>query len=91
MSILEDAASAVRARGSQYGHPSLNFDRIARLWTGYLEERLDGPLSTVDVALMSALIKVARLIEDPEHYDSWVDGAGYFDAGWRSIADDDVR
>ena len=89
MSILDDAASAVRARGSQYGHPALNFDRIARLWTAYLAERITGDLTTADVALMSALIKVARLIEDPEHYDSWVDGAGYFDAGWRSISDDE--
>ena len=33
------------------------------------------------VALMMALLKVARLIKSPEHLDSWVDLAGYAACG----------
>ena len=83
MSVLDDAQAAVRERGAQYGHPSKNFQRIANLWNSYLFEG-SAVLDVRDVAVMSALIKVARLIEDINHYDSWVDAAGYFDAGWRA-------
>ena len=84
MSVLEDANDAVRARGEQYGHPSVNFERIARLWNSFLWDRLQRPITPAEVGIMGALIKVARLQEDIDHYDSWVDAAGYFDAGWRA-------
>ena len=87
MSVLDDATEAVRARGGQYGHPSINFERIARLWNAFLSERLDRPITPAEVGILCALIKVARLQEDIGHYDSWVDAAGYFDAGWRSSDD----
>lgn len=41
--------------------------------------RLDG----IDVAILMALMKIARLIESPNHMDSWVDLAGYAACGAR--------
>ena len=34
-----------------------------------------------DVAIMMALLKIARISENPQHMDSWVDGCGYFSCG----------
>ena len=34
-----------------------------------------------DVAAMMALLKIARLMSNPEHVDSWIDGAGYLACG----------
>ncbi len=74
MNILEEAQAVVYGpRAEAYGHPSKNFDRIARLWNAYTG--LD--LSHDDVALMMVLVKVARLQETPRHRDSLVDIAGY--------------
>ena len=30
---------------------------------------------------MMALLKIARLMSNPEHADSWIDGAGYLACG----------
>jgi hypothetical protein len=30
---------------------------------------------------MLAALKISRLVESPDHEDSWVDGAGYFALG----------
>ena len=34
-----------------------------------------------DVAAMMALLKIARASVNPEHVDSWIDGAGYMACG----------
>ena len=88
--ILEEATRIVNnARRNQYGHPKNNFAVIAAMWNAYLDNRkrrhaargdtLDGPfrLESVDVAHMMALMKLARLSEDPAHRDSMVDVCGY--------------
>lgn len=74
-------------RNANYGNPEDNFKHIAKLWTAYLqvglEARMQGKLikdfafSSVDVAIMNMLIKVARLGNNPAHHDSAVDIAGY--------------
>jgi hypothetical protein len=84
VSVLDDASDAVRARGEQYGEPARNFSRISALWNVFLFDRLETPITPAEVGILCALIKVARLQEDIGHYDSWVDAAGYFDAGWRA-------
>ena len=38
-------------------------------------------LDEVDVAIMNGLIKDARIIETPDHFDSWLDKAGYAACG----------
>lgn len=84
--ILEEAVEVTGGRGKSYGRPEDNFGRIARLWNqhlvniGLLEEAPRG-LSVADVAMMMALMKIARLENDPGHHDSWVDLAGYAACG----------
>ena len=76
--ILQEAEAAVYGpRQAAYGHPSENFGRTARLWTAYLGERAPHGLTASDVAMMMVLVKMARLMESPEHRDSIVDMAGY--------------
>lgn len=77
-SILEDARKCVCGeREEQYGSPENNFQTIAELWGIYCEREF----SAVDVAVMMALLKVARIKSDPTKVDSWVDGCGYLACG----------
>lgn len=76
--ILAQAADLVGGdRQADYGPPEENFNRIARLWSVVLKQ----PVSAYQVALCMAQVKVARLVESPEHSDSWVDGAAYMGLG----------
>jgi hypothetical protein len=84
MSVLDDATDAVRARGAQYGEPSVNFERIARLMNAWLAEKLETPLTTQDVAMLAICMKMGRRLHDPEHRDSVVDIAGYAHAFWEA-------
>jgi len=81
--VLCSAESAINGgRADDYGEPADNYRRIAALWTAYLDDRLAEPLTVADAALMSILIKTARLIVTPDHRDSWVDVAGYAATGY---------
>jgi hypothetical protein len=66
-------------RNANYGNPEDNFQHIANLWNSYL--RVSRPqtalITPADVAIMNMLIKVARLGNNPNHYDSALDIAGY--------------
>ena len=42
---------------------------------------VDTVFSAYDVAVMMALLKIARISENPQHMDSWVDLAGYAACG----------
>lgn len=78
-SILESARKCVLGeREGQYGTPADSFSAIARLWSAYCQDR---DFSGDDVACMMALLKIARIIYNPEHMDSWVDGCGYLACG----------
>lgn len=77
-SVLNEANSIVNgARANVYGGPEDNFLRIAKLWGAHLNTEI----STTDVAILLALVKVARLKNSPDHRDSWVDIAGYAACG----------
>lgn len=81
-SLLDAAKAAVADRGLNYGRPEDNFGRIAALWTAHLGNiGLEVVLSPNDVAQMMALMKIARLENDPSHLDSWTDLAGYAACG----------
>ena len=71
-------------RQQSYGTPEQNFNRIAELWTAFLqnrdEERLDY-ITAKDVAIMMMLLKVARLMSGTSTQDSWIDIAGYAACG----------
>lgn len=71
--ILNEAEKCVCGHREQdYGSPESNFSRIAKLWSAYM----DYEYSAKDVAIMMALLKVAR-IKAGTTKDSYVDLAGY--------------
>ncbi len=88
---LTDAAAAVENRHATYGPPTKNFHNIAQFWNTYLAARygLTEFITATDVAVMSGLVKVARLCETPDHLDSWVDIAGYAGCGAEVSQDKD--
>ena len=60
-------------RGDNYGGPAENFKRIATLWSDWLGVEVDEK----DVGIMMILLKIARLKNEPMHYDSYLDIGGY--------------
>tara|TARA_R110000868_G_scaffold30056_1_gene111660 strand:+ start:870 stop:1130 length:261 start_codon:yes stop_codon:yes gene_type:complete len=72
--ILDEAKRLTMAeREVTYGSPSQNHQRIASFWSTFLEHEI----SPQDVALMMALVKVARLMQSPGHLDSVHDLCAY--------------
>lgn len=72
--ILDCARIAVtREREQQYGKPEDNFAIIAKLWSAYKGDSF----TPVDVAMMMALLKIARIRTGVGTADSFVDLAGY--------------
>ena len=80
-SPLEEFDKAIKGitdqRGKVYGHPSDNFDRAQRL-KDVVSECRDPQLRE---AMEMICVKLARLIETPDHVDSWVDVAGFSRTG----------
>jgi len=73
--ILKEADRLTHGdRNKNYGKPLTNHQRIAGLWSIYLEQEI----TPAQAAICLALVKVARLIETPDHLDSFIDGAAYF-------------
>lgn len=60
-------------READYGSPEQNFTLIARLWSVYLGYAI-GP---TDVAVMMALLKIARIRSGKFNEDNFIDLAGY--------------
>lgn len=76
--VLTEAMSIVSgARADTYGGPEDSFAHIANFWSAYKGHAF----SMEDVAIMLALLKIARLKKSPDHKDSWVDLAGYAACG----------
>lgn len=77
--ILNEAMQVIEARGDHYGSPLDNWTRIAEFWTVYLKGKLkDGEsITPLDHGLMMDLVKTARLMESPQHWDSYLDKCGY--------------
>lgn len=76
--ILALASTYVtKDRAADHGDLEDNFHRIALLWSAYLGTEIEDH----DVALMMALLKVARAMSNPGHADNWVDLAGYAACG----------
>lgn len=77
-SVLNEANRIVNGeRANTYGGPEDSFKTIAALWGAYKGTQY----TAADVAIMLALLKVARLRNSPNHRDSWVDLAGYAACG----------
>lgn len=60
-------------RAEQYGDATQGFEHIAELWSAAFRY----PFAAEDVAVAMILVKVARLENNPTHFDSWADIAGY--------------
>lgn len=72
--ILDAAKKIVTGdREKQYGKPEDNFAVIAEFWTTYIGH----PISSEDVAILMALLKIARIRSGNYKADSFVDGVGY--------------
>ena len=72
--ILDRAKAIVTGeREKQYGKPEDNFAIIAELWGTYTGYKF----SPVDVAMMMALLKVARIKTGDYLADNYVDICGY--------------
>ena len=72
--ILDAAKKIVTGdREKQYGKPEDNFAVIAEFWATYIGH----PISSEDVAIMMALLKIARIRSGNYKADSFVDGVGY--------------
>jgi hypothetical protein len=72
--ILDAAKKIVTGdREKQYGKPEDNFAVIAEFWTTYIGH----PIFSEDVAIMMALLKIARIRSGNYKADSFVDGVGY--------------
>jgi hypothetical protein len=78
--ILDTAKELIAGqRAADYGEALDNFDRIASGWNIILQGALDthGYLTVQHVALMMDWVKTARLLQTPDHEDSWIDKCGY--------------
>lgn len=76
--ILQEAdAIAGQDRSRDYGHPRDNHQRIADIWNVQLGKKLSEPITAREVALCMIGLKLARLINSPNHMDSMIDVAGY--------------
>ena len=60
-------------RNKNYGDPLVNHQRIAAIWSVILGIEI----LPSQVALCLVGVKIARLVETPDHLDSFVDGAAY--------------
>lgn len=69
---LTEAKAIIQDRGMDYGHPSDNMQRTARLWSAYLEM----PITDYQVAMCMALVKLARSMESSKT-DTFIDLAAY--------------
>jgi hypothetical protein len=85
---LNQAMTQVTGKRTQdYGTPENNFQTIADFWNAYLGAKYRVVFGTVptldptDVTLMMDLLKTARLVNSPNHADSWIDKAGYSACG----------
>lgn len=81
--VLDKARECVCGQREQdYGSPENNFGRIAALWTAYMAVEI----TPVDVAMMMAMLKAARIKSGGGTVDSFVDGCGYFSCGGEIFA-----
>jgi hypothetical protein len=84
--ILHAAEKCVCGQREQdYGTPEDNFKAIAELWESYLNKActrgVNVRVEAKDVAVMMALLKIARIAAGGGKADSWIDLAGYAACG----------
>lgn len=71
--VLTTAMTTIRDRGKDYGDIKTSFKKAAIIASA----QLDKAISPYDVAVIANAMKLARLSNNPNHQDSWVDSAAY--------------
>jgi hypothetical protein len=71
--LFDDAIALIHTRGSHYGHPYPQHNRIAELWSAYVGY----PITPNQVAICMALVKISRSVESPEVDDHYKDALAY--------------
>ena len=72
--FLENAKQLVnKDRAKVYGDSKINHDRIAKFWSVILGKEI----TSQQVIMCMTALKLARLIETPDHTDPWTDICGY--------------
>lgn len=92
--VLETAKSAVNhERNNTYGPPTQDFRRTAELLTalGFFFCR-DGEGAVDDIqphhiAMIMIALKLSRATWSPDHFDHWVDIAGYAGCGYECVVE----
>ena len=79
---IESVAEVLEERGEDYGTPYSNHTHIAHLWSVLLGQ----DISPHQVVMCMVALKLARLMNQPTHDDSWRDIIGYGGIG-RGVAD----
>ncbi len=78
--ILEKTKKLVsESRHDKHGDKTINHENIARLWTGYLQNKFKLALIILpeDVANLMVLLKIARTQAGQFNIDDQVDACGY--------------
>lgn len=76
--VLDAASKCVTGKRTlDYGTPESNFQIIANLWSAYMGVEF----TALDVSMMMALMKIARIRNGGGTGDSFVDLAGYAACG----------
>ena len=84
--FLNEAKATIEDRGLDYGHPSDNMQRTARLLSAYLEM----PIHDYQVAGIMVLVKLARTMESSK-VDNYIDMCGYASImGMAHTSEDDL-
>jgi hypothetical protein len=76
--ILQTAMKYVtKDRDATHGDAEDNFDNVSDLWSWWMHGREICTVNGFDIAMMMTLFKIARIKGNPDHVDSYIDGAGY--------------
>lgn len=85
-SVLDEAKAIINgARQDQYGNPEDSFETIGDFWSAYIRNKMRmrcgildmSRVDSKDVALMMALMKIAREMHGAGKEDNMIDAAGY--------------
>lgn len=80
MSILDKALNLTTGdRQKSYGHPADDFGKVAQMTKPIIAAIYEGRIDPrLGHSLYMVQVKIARLLNTPNHMDSIIDGAGYF-------------
>ena len=76
--FLEEAKMLINGpRAEQYGSALINHERIATIWNVLLQQKLLSKITPEEVTMMMIGLKLARLSQDVDQNDTWIDIIGY--------------